>query len=142
MYPTVSEFNIMTYVNSLFTFFKSAYYVPIAFCWFFTWVALGDVDVCFSLILGREKKSILKRKLNEPLYVGVTVTSFSVSPLQNTRVAMDHLCQVKLKLNHTKRNHRKQDTACICSHSDMGCGTKTLCSVLKVILSLEKLCTC
>ena len=28
--------------------------VLIAFCQFFTWIALGDVDLCFSLMLVRK----------------------------------------------------------------------------------------
>jgi hypothetical protein len=41
----------MTYVNSLFTFLKSAYYILVVFHQYFTWIALGNVDLCFSLIL-------------------------------------------------------------------------------------------
>ena len=35
----------MAYVNNLFTFLKSAYYVLVVFHQFFTWVALGGVDL-------------------------------------------------------------------------------------------------
>ena len=37
--------------------------VPIVFHQFFTWIALGDVDLRFSLMM--LKKSVLLRKLNE-----------------------------------------------------------------------------
>jgi len=55
-YAAMSNSNIMAYVNISFTLFKSAYCVqflsvPIFFLWFFTWIALGDVDLCFSLML-------------------------------------------------------------------------------------------
>jgi hypothetical protein len=56
MYATMSESNIMEYVNNLFTFFKLAYVLIsllywFCFFWFFTWIALGDADLCFSFIL-------------------------------------------------------------------------------------------
>ena len=41
----------MAYVNNLFTFLKSAYYILVVFHQFFTWITLGDVDLCFTLIL-------------------------------------------------------------------------------------------
>ena len=39
--------------------------VPIAFHQFLTWIALGDVDLRFSLMLLRKAVLLLKRKLNE-----------------------------------------------------------------------------
>jgi hypothetical protein len=39
--------------------------MPIVFCPFFTWIALGDVDLRFSLMLVR-KQMLLKGKLDEP----------------------------------------------------------------------------
>ena len=50
-FTLMNEFNLVTYINSLFTFFKWAYHIPIVFCRFSTWIALDDVDMCFSLIL-------------------------------------------------------------------------------------------
>ena len=133
----MNEFNLMTYINSLFTVFKSAYYVPIAFCQFFTWIALGDVDVCFSLIFRGEGKSILWRKLSEPLFGGVTVTSFSVSLLQERSSRRSSMpSHVKAK-SHKKKSQNTRP-AYVCSLSDVGHGTKTLCCILKVILALEK----
>jgi len=29
------------------------YSVPVICCWYFTWIALGDVDLCFSLMVVR-----------------------------------------------------------------------------------------
>ena len=47
--------NVMAYINNSFT--SSSYLITsnfssllIAFCQFFTWIALGNVDLCFSLI--------------------------------------------------------------------------------------------
>jgi hypothetical protein len=58
----MSESNITAYVNDSFTFFKSAYYVQfllimIVFHRFFTWIVLGDVDLCFSLMLVRKSNA-------------------------------------------------------------------------------------
>jgi hypothetical protein len=49
----MSQSNITAYINNSFTFFKSA------------WIALGDADLRFSLILVR-KPMLFKRELNEP----------------------------------------------------------------------------
>jgi hypothetical protein len=99
----------MTCFNSLSTFFKSAYYVPIAFCRFFTWIALGDVCVCFSLFLGTKKVNFAEGTKMNLVFEGMTVTSFFPSFLKKIRVAKDRMCQVTLKLLCTKRNHRTQD---------------------------------
>jgi hypothetical protein len=60
MYATMSESDIMAYVTNLFTFFHLAYTsnsstVLIVCHQFFTWIALDDVDLCFSLILLKKK---------------------------------------------------------------------------------------
>lgn len=90
---------------------------------------------------GGKKISIVKRKLIEPLYDDVTVTSFSVSLLQKmSNHGSSMASHVKAK-SHKKKS-QKTRPACICSHSDVGYGTKALCCVLKVILVLEKLCVC
>jgi hypothetical protein len=44
----------MAYINSL-TIFKSNFSsIPFVFCQFFTWIAVGDADLRFSLILVRK----------------------------------------------------------------------------------------
>ena len=55
----MSESNIMAYVNSSFTISSwlitsnfSA--VLIVLCQFFTWIALGDIDIGFSLMMVRK----------------------------------------------------------------------------------------
>jgi len=65
MYATLSESNIMAYVNSSFTIsswliMSNFYAVLIVFCQFFTWFALGDVDVMF-LTHDRKKSQYCKR---------------------------------------------------------------------------------
>jgi len=52
-YTIMSESNITTYVNNLFTFLKSAYYIQFQFSTvclspLFTWIELGDVDLRIS----------------------------------------------------------------------------------------------
>jgi len=62
-YATMSEYNIQASVNNLFTFssllttfnFSSVLIVFTNFC---TWIALGDVDLHFSLILVTNAKAI------------------------------------------------------------------------------------
>jgi hypothetical protein len=63
IYASVSESDIMAYVNSSFTISSrlitsnfSA--VPIVSHHFFTWIALGDVDVCFLLMLVRKANTV------------------------------------------------------------------------------------
>jgi len=51
----MTESNITEFVNNSFPFFKSAYYIYFLFntdCFLqiFTWIALGDADLLFSLI--------------------------------------------------------------------------------------------
>ena len=70
----MSESNIMAYVNNLFTFCKYAYYAKFLFnidffCQFFTWTTLNDVNLCFSLNVG--KKSQCCRRGN---YMGRVIT--------------------------------------------------------------------
>jgi hypothetical protein len=90
----------------------SAYYVYFLFnthCFrrFFTWIALGDVDICFCLILLRKAIAVEEEtkwaacwyhERNQSIHVtdGVTMTSLSGSLLQKISAAMDHLCQIVL----------------------------------------------
>jgi len=58
-YATMNESNIMVYVRSLFTFsgqliMSNSSSVPTVFCQFFTWIALGDVELYFSFMLVRK----------------------------------------------------------------------------------------
>jgi hypothetical protein len=63
MYGTMSKSNITAHVSNLFTFsswlimsnFSS---IPIVFHQLFTWIALGDVDLCFSLRLVRKASAV------------------------------------------------------------------------------------
>jgi len=63
-YITMSDSNIMAYVNISFTFFKLAYYIYFLFnmnwffCQFFTWSTLGDVDLRFSLIFTTKSNTV------------------------------------------------------------------------------------
>jgi len=97
----------MKYASNSFTFFMSAYYIqfsliPIVFHQFFTWIALGDVDLHFSLNGNADK-----RKLNEPCdYItsvinpymndGVALKSLPASLLLKINVVTDHWCQTAL----------------------------------------------
>jgi len=56
MYGTMNKSNVTAYVNNLFTFssrliMSNFCSMPIVFHQFFTCIALGDVDLQFSLIL-------------------------------------------------------------------------------------------
>jgi hypothetical protein len=72
-YANVSKSNNMTYVNNLFPFsgqlimsnFPS---VLLVLCLFFTYIALGDVDVCSSLIL-ITKAVLLERELHQLRFI-------------------------------------------------------------------------
>jgi len=70
MYAIMSESDIMTYVTNLFNFLNLAYTsnsssVQIVFHQFFTWIALDDVDLHFSLIL-LTKPTAVKGDLHQP----------------------------------------------------------------------------
>jgi ABC-type glycerol-3-phosphate transport system permease component len=64
MYAIMSESNIVAYVSTVRSPFSSrliAYNfssIPIAFRRFITWIALGDADLCFSLILVRKANAV------------------------------------------------------------------------------------
>jgi len=59
-----SDSNSMSYVNNSFTFFSRLLItsnissVPIVFHQFFTQIALGDVDLCFSLMLVTDANAV------------------------------------------------------------------------------------
>jgi len=77
--------------------------ILIVFCRFFTWIALNDVDLCFSLILVRKDNAVgeeitsheLVSPLQQSIHVtdGMTVTLLTASLLQKKSVAMDRLGQ-------------------------------------------------
>jgi hypothetical protein len=61
----MSGSNIMAYVNSLFTIsswlnMSNFSAVLIVLCQFFTWIALGDVDVCFLLVIVRKANTVVE----------------------------------------------------------------------------------
>ena len=60
MYATMSESNIIPCVKNSFTFSNYVYFSSI---WivirnFFTWIALGDVELCSSLMLVRNANAV------------------------------------------------------------------------------------
>jgi hypothetical protein len=85
--------------------------VLIIFHKFFTWISLGNIDFCFSPMLGRtanafEEESkwvtwLHNQRSNHFIHVtdGVTVTSLPASLLQKINEPTDHLCQVTLNKN-------------------------------------------
>ena len=114
----MSKFNIMVYVNSLFTFssrlitsnFSS---VLIVFHQFFTWIGLDDMPLQFSFMLVRRAIAVegkincallFYRQCNQSVHVtdGMTMMSLSASLLQKISVTMDYLWQIMLnsKLSH------------------------------------------
>jgi len=79
----------------------------IVFHQFFTWIALGDVDLYFSLMLVMEANAVeeettwgtqLHHQLNQSTHGtdGVTVTSLSASHPQKINVDTNHLRQTAL----------------------------------------------
>jgi hypothetical protein len=74
-------------------------WVLIVFRWFFTWLALSDGDIRFSLTLIRkfnaEEEETTYHQSTESL-LGVTMTPISASLLRKLSAAMDHLCQIAL----------------------------------------------
>jgi hypothetical protein len=78
--------------------------IPIVFRRFFTWIALGDADLRFSLILVRKanavddetKRGYITNGESMQVTVGVTVTSLSASLLHKISAATDRLCQIPL----------------------------------------------
>jgi len=81
--------------------------IPIVFCQFFTWIALGGIGLHFSLMWvptanadeGRvTQATCLYYQCNQSIHMteGVTVMSLSASHQLKTRVATCHLCQIAL----------------------------------------------
>jgi hypothetical protein len=108
-YATMSESNIMPCVKNSFTFSNYVYFssIWIVICQFFTWIALGDADLCSSLTLVRNANAVeeetrwatcLYHKRNQPIRVTnrVIVTSFSASLQHKTRATTDHVCHTAL----------------------------------------------
>ena len=84
--------------------------VLIIFCRFFAWIALGGVDLRFSLLLvtkpnlaeeGTTTAAKLYHRRNQSIHMidGVTVTSISTSPLHKISAVTDRLCQIALNWN-------------------------------------------
>jgi len=100
--PTIhSSFSsrlITLYFSSILTVFR----------WIFTWIALGDVDIRFSLILVRNVNTAwamwLYHQCNETIHMtdGVTMMSLFAILQHKTSAARDHACQIALnqKLPH------------------------------------------
>ena len=100
----------MSTIHSSFSsqFFASNFSsVLIVFHHFFTWIALGGVDLHFSLILVARANAVeeeitwavcLYHQHSQSVHVtdGVIVTSLSASLLQKMSTAMDCLCQITL----------------------------------------------
>jgi len=94
-YTSMSKSNITAYVNSLITFFiitSNFSSLPTVFCLFFTWIALGNVDWYFSLLLVTKTNAVEggptssihhQHKETVHLTVGVTVKSLLLD--YNTR---------------------------------------------------------
>jgi hypothetical protein len=85
--------------------------ILIVFCRFFTWIALSDVDLCFSLMLVTEANSVekattratcLHHQRNQSIHVsdGGTVITLSGRVLWKISAAMDCLCQIALNQNY------------------------------------------
>ena len=105
------------------------YSVLIVFHWFFTWIALGDVDLRSSLLLVQKASAVqvetrwalwLYHKPNQLIHMtdGMTVTSFYASLQQKMsnydscvphhvkpKIITYHLCQVTL--NRTLSHYQK-----------------------------------
>ena len=99
--------NVTAYVSNSFTF--SSYLIAsnftsvlIVFCRYFTWIALGDVDLCFSRTWvtkanavegGTTSATRLCHKSNQFTHVtdGVTMTSLSASLQHTISAATDRL---------------------------------------------------
>jgi hypothetical protein len=81
--------------------------VLIASHWFFTWLVLGDIRLCFSLTIVRISSAVeeemkwalwLYHQCIQNIHVtnGITVISLCASLLQKKRAATDRLCQIAL----------------------------------------------
>jgi hypothetical protein len=108
-YANVSKSNIMTYVNNLFPFFRSAYYVqfPLSTAWLLPFFHLDCTRWCGSMFLthfGNKSLAVekgvtsttLHHQCNQFTHVtdGMTVTSLSASLQHKTSAARDCLCQI------------------------------------------------
>jgi hypothetical protein len=102
--------------------------VPIVCRRFFTWIALGDAVLSFSLILVRKANAVeeetkwvlcLYHQRNQSIEVtdGMTVTSLPASLVQKTTATTDRLCQItlkrKLSRKFEKRNHGSSMPNCV-----------------------------
>jgi len=115
-YTNMSKSNIMAYVCQSFVHvfqvgllhlisLQNFSSVPFVFCWFFAWIALGDVDWHFSLIL-LKKSMPLKGELHHAReYINIISPYTWMMAWQtlyfllasNTRQAStDHVCQITL----------------------------------------------
>ena len=83
--------------------------IPIVFRQFFSLIALGDVELHFSLMLVRKANAVeeettyaawLYHQRNQSTHMtdGMTVTSLSASLLQKISAAMDCLYQIVIKI--------------------------------------------
>ena len=121
-HATMNKSIIIAYVYNLFTFF--------------IWIALGYVDLCFSLMLVRKANTVkeetqwavwLYHQHNQSIQTtnGMAVMSLSASFLQKISAATDHLCQIMLNLkllhnsekrckfsSHNKKKLRKSRNNC------------------------------
>jgi hypothetical protein len=50
---------------------------PIVFCQFFTWIALGDADLHFSLILVRKANAVEGKTKWDPAYITKVITPYT-----------------------------------------------------------------
>ena len=117
-YATMSKSNIMACVSNSFTFFKFTLRLNFSSVltvshWFFTRIALGDVDLRFSLILVTKVSAVeggitfatwLYHQCNQSTHLtdGMTVTSLSASLQHKKSAARDHVFHITLnqKLLH------------------------------------------
>jgi len=109
MYATMSESNITPCVKNSFTFSNYVYFssIRIVICQFITWIALGDVDLCSTLMLVRKASAVeeetrwaswLHHKHNQPIRITnrVIVTSLSASLQNKTRATTEHVSHIAL----------------------------------------------
>jgi hypothetical protein len=107
-YTTISESEIwhvltihLPYSSWLITSILSL--ILVAFCRFFTWNTLGNVGLCFSLILvtnanaeewGSISAALLHHHRNQSIHMtdGVAVTSFTAGLQLKASAAMGHPC--------------------------------------------------
>jgi hypothetical protein len=86
----------------------------------FTWISLGDFDLCFPLMLERKADAVkeettwavwLHHQCNQSIHIrdGMSVASLSANLPQRTSVATDHPWQITLnrRLSRKLKNWRK-----------------------------------